>query len=947
MSNEQTQLWKQAVEIYKDISDLSIDDAMNHIDSIHNLSYELKQAVITLVNSGNQASQYIEKNFSPSVVNISNREINYHVGDNLGEYQLLEELGKGGMSFVFKAKRKDVEPQKLVAIKIFSPKNYSSQLLEHFISEQNILSELSHPNIVDMLHGGKIQDGTTYLVMELIQEALPINDYCKSLKTRKKINYIAQCAKALAYSHANLIIHRDLKPDNILINKHGQLKIVDFGIAKLINKDIQGDKTTIMALTPSYAAPEQINSEKISTKTDIFSLAVVALELLNGEQFLPKDRLIKSCEKDEQVIDSTLKQLNIDKDLKNILHHALAQNPNGRYPSMQSFADDLDNYLNNLPVTATSQSVFYRLGKFAKRRKALFLTSMTLLASLILGLGVTLWQNKQIKLEASKAQNVKQFMLDSFSQSNPDKHAGENISAKDILDNAVIKLNKNTVLPDDVKFELLQSLGMAYDQLGFNTQAIDLLQKALKIKPNDALSTAVLTQNLYDKQQQKEVEKLLSQVDETKFSDVPQAKFAMVRARNFISQGKTKPALEILNRIEKLPMIQEDIEVMSEIIGIQAGAYFMQSDYKITEQKLLSILQRFQLPENHTVSLSTQLDLGILYNAIGEYDDSLKILQKLEKLYIDTLGDKYPELGQLYLKISSDYLAKGDLEKAEKYAQKCYDFYVSIHGKQGAQVARAMNMLAAIAKRNFNYDKTISLLEEAIEILNKTHDADYPLTLDLKNNLANNYSSNGKLQEALDILIQVRNSQIKTLGENNDATISTENGLMLVLLKMGKIKDAQFMGEKALEKARKYLPKKFRIQKEIRYNLARIYFIQKKLQKRLDLLLEIESSGIVEDTNPDYSLIITTIGQAYDVLDEVEKAESYFLKAIKASEKVFSKKHIQTLQIRLQYAKFLKYWKRTDEAKQITQEVKAIIKQENYTNATLNKWISDLEAENN
>jgi len=307
MPKDQIQLWKHALEIYKDIAQLSVDEAINRVDSLHNLSYELKQAVITLVNSGNQASQYIAQNFSVKPSDFSNNQISYKTGDELDAYQLLEKLGAGGMSSVFKAKRNDVESQKLVAIKIFSPQTYSPQLLEHFISEQKILSELSHPHIVEMLHGGKAEDETTYLVMELIQQALPITGYCKNLPIKQKIHFILQSAQALAYSHANLIIHRDLKPDNILIDKKGTLKIVDFGIAKLINNDLVSNKTTIMALTPNYAAPEQINSEKISTKTDIFSLAVVAVELLHGKRFLPKDRLIKSCDNDEHVINTTLK----------------------------------------------------------------------------------------------------------------------------------------------------------------------------------------------------------------------------------------------------------------------------------------------------------------------------------------------------------------------------------------------------------------------------------------------------------------------------------------------------------------------------------------------------------------------------------------------------------------------------------------------------------------
>jgi len=468
MSN-QTLIWKHAAEIFAEVAELSVKKALNQINGIEDLSPEVRQAVITLINTGNKASVYIQNNLTPDFNVLSEAITDYECGTQLGEYVLLEKIGHGGMSQVYKAKRQNSHAQKPVAIKIFSPIGHSQQLLDNFINEQKILSDLSHPNIVDMLHGGKTADNTAYLVMELIQNALPIDQYFKThpAPTNEKIKFITQCADALSYSHANLFIHRDLKPDNILIDQDNNLKIVDFGIAKLINNDIIGNKTTIMALTPSYAAPEQINSDKISVATDVFSLAVVTLELLAGKQILPKDRLIKSCINDEKSVDQCLKSLDIDKDLKNILRQALAQNPIRRYPSMHSFADDLNNYLSNNPVNATSQSWLYRIRKFAQRRTALFATLTTLSFSLLIGFFITLWQFQQIKIEAGKAQEVKQFMLDTFNITNPNISEGSDISAKDLLKIAAVKLNDNNELNSSIKFELYQSLAIANDQLGF------------------------------------------------------------------------------------------------------------------------------------------------------------------------------------------------------------------------------------------------------------------------------------------------------------------------------------------------------------------------------------------------------------------------------------------------------------------------------------------------
>ncbi len=947
MTNEKTQLWKQAIEIYKEISELPVSDAIEHVDSIHNLSYELKQAVITLVNAGNQASQYIDKNFSPQHLNNSPREINYQVGDDLGDYRLLEELGKGGMSYVFKAKRRDVEPQKLVAIKIFSPKSYSPQLLEHFISEQKILSELNHANIVDMLHGGKAEDGATYLVMELIDEALPINKYGQNLTTKEKINLILQCAQALAYSHANLIIHRDLKPDNILIDKTGQLKIVDFGIAKLINNTRATDKTTIMALTPSYAAPEQVNSEKISTKTDIFSLAVVAVELLYGKKFLPKDRLIKSCEKDEQAISVTLKSLNIDKDLKNILHQGLAQNPNDRYPSMQSFADDLNNYLQDLPVTATAQSVFYRLGKFAKRRKALFISLLALLSTLILSLGVTLWQNHQIKIESAKAQSVKQFMLDAFEVTNPNNNQGIQVSANDILLLAAKKLNGNHSLDDEVRFELSQSLGIAYFQLGFVDDATRLLMQSLAIKPANATSLTYLANTYLLGENQHELQKLLTTTDENQFNSPLNAiNFALVRAKDLSINGKSQKAIDLIKKVQSNPVLQkyprENIRVQLAL----AKVFFERSDYQKSIRILKSILQESDLPPHHTLILSTNLELARTYNIIGEHELSLQILTQLEEEYKNILGENHPDLGGMYKSMASVFRATGQVNKAREYAQKSYQHNVKTFNNKGIAVAESLNMMAVIA---FSVDddlkQAIALTEKGIKVIQQTYGEDHPQLLELKTNYAFLLSQNKQVEEALAILNQIHTIQIKKLGENHFSTIETEGKIIGVLLKLKHYDKAKKMALSHLQKVKKLVNQKNIKTANAYILLAKVYLHTKEKHKRLAVLQEIINSHVVSESEPHFVIMLRNLAQAFHAVGNEEKADEYFHKAINANRKIHPNTHISALKIKIQYAQFLQSINRLDEAKAILIEIKKIAQQENYSETYLHKMIKKLETQ--
>ncbi|HOP23683.1 MAG TPA: protein kinase, partial [Gammaproteobacteria bacterium] len=193
MSNE-TVIWQKASEIFATLSDLPVTEAMEQLREQQNLTEEVREAVLVLINSAEHASRFFEDKILKAIP--SQFQNVMKPGDKLDEYELLEQLGHGGMSQVFKAKRLKGTPQKLVAIKVFAPRSNQQELLSHFINEQQILSKFSHPNIVDMLHGGKTDDNIAYLVMELVENALPFDKFCNqyNLTDRKKISYIVQCA---------------------------------------------------------------------------------------------------------------------------------------------------------------------------------------------------------------------------------------------------------------------------------------------------------------------------------------------------------------------------------------------------------------------------------------------------------------------------------------------------------------------------------------------------------------------------------------------------------------------------------------------------------------------------------------------------------------------------------------------------------------------------------
>ncbi|HEX8565071.1 MAG TPA: protein kinase [Pyrinomonadaceae bacterium] len=330
------------------------------------------------------------------------------IGETVGHYRIEREIERGGMGVVFEAARFDGEFDQRVAVKLVNHNFFNDELVRRFKTERQILARLEHPNIVRLLDGGFTEYGTPYYVMEFV-EGVPVNVYCRenNLDINEKLELFLQICSAVAYAHRQLIVHRDLKPSNILITKNGEAKLLDFGIAKILNADADAQTQTQNApLTPAYASPEQIKGETIATASDVYSLGVILYELLTEKP--PREIYSVSqmeiphgiCEI-EPVAPSRAKS-QLKGDLDNIILKAIQKEKERRYDSVEQFADDVKSYLNGLPVKAHPQSFRYRAAKFVKRNRlsaALAAAAILLIAG---GVAAAIWQS----FEARKQQQI-------------------------------------------------------------------------------------------------------------------------------------------------------------------------------------------------------------------------------------------------------------------------------------------------------------------------------------------------------------------------------------------------------------------------------------------------------------------------------------------------------------------------------------------------------------
>lgn len=312
--------------------------------------------------------------------------------ERVGPWRLKRPIGRGGMGAVYEAERFDGEVWQRAAIKFVPLALRSQAVLESFRQERQILADLNHPNICRLIDAGTTADGSPYLVMELI-EGVPIDQWCRehALDSRQIIALFLKVCAAVAHAHRHLVIHRDLKPSNILVTADGEPKLLDFGIAKLLGADGSSGATTLRAMTPDYASPEQLEGRPMNTASDIFSLGCVLYTLLTGEP--PRRNLSQA--RSITLPRASSRKPELRGDLDNILNKCLQPEPERRYASVEKLEDDLRNYLADRPVSATGDSWPYVARRFLRRHRWSTAAVAALLISVLGGSAASVYQARR------------------------------------------------------------------------------------------------------------------------------------------------------------------------------------------------------------------------------------------------------------------------------------------------------------------------------------------------------------------------------------------------------------------------------------------------------------------------------------------------------------------------------------------------------------------------
>ena len=369
-------------------------------------------------------------------------------GEQIGPYRLVRELGRGGMSAVWLAERTDGLIRRPVALKLPQGIWRRGALAERFARERNILAALTHPNIARLYDAGISATGQPYLAIEYV-EGQPIDAYCtgKQLELSERLRIFSSVARAVAFAHTQLVVHRDLKPANILVTAEGDVRLLDFGIAKLLDPEQTGDaqhtELAAQAFTPDYAAPEQIAGGTATTATDVYSLGVLLYELVSltkpytlarGSRATLEQAILQS---DPPRPSAAAPQAHWCKqlrgDLDTIVLKALKKAPGERYATVSAFADDIERFLTHRPVLAQPDRLGYRFTKFVRRNKALVAGISVLTVAILTSAAVSIWQARTARAEARRASEIYEFLASTVRDADPHRGAGRVLSAADLL----------------------------------------------------------------------------------------------------------------------------------------------------------------------------------------------------------------------------------------------------------------------------------------------------------------------------------------------------------------------------------------------------------------------------------------------------------------------------------------------------------------------------------
>ncbi len=674
-------------------------------------------------------------------------------GQHAGHWRIAERIARGGLATVYKAHRDDGEFDQTVAFKVLRRGLDTDDVVARFRAERQILSTLDHPSIAQILDGGALPDGRPYLVLEYV-DGEPITTHCDKFKidVRGKVVLTIDVLSALHHAHRHTLVHRDIKPSNILVSSDGNVTLLDFGIAKLLDPEaLPGTstltRTGVSLLTPGYGSPEQRAGEPVTTASDIYQVGLILYELLSRSRpvFIGNDNKSVHPAVPSQAIAGSRFYGLVRGDLDAIVMKAMHADPSQRYASATEMIADLERYLDGKPVQAQPDTMAYRLRKLTKRRPWL----LPIAAIAVLGIAsyivtLTLY-SRQLQLEQQRAEAAQEFMVELLSSPDPfapaDPERGLNITVVEALELGRRRLENELADQPELRATLLSAVAGVYRSLDQNEASIELGEDALRLnldiygeRSEPVLENLRLLADGYDAvgdydRARDYFTRQLNVARATYKKNDPLLGLAEVAAGTFEkAQGNLELGLALMeNGIRSLQTTPDEYprELISAIVNSteQDGTNDAEASLRVLEEALQVAESTFGIESLYTA----QVRIAIGRNALFAHDR-----EKSETNYQYGLNILETQLGREHsstITALQDYgvamNVTGDYAGAERVFRELLDRLVDLYGEDHRSVGDNYQNLATTLTRRGRFDESVPLHRKAYEVYKAVLEPDH------------------------------------------------------------------------------------------------------------------------------------------------------------------------------------------------------------------------------
>jgi tetratricopeptide (TPR) repeat protein/predicted Ser/Thr protein kinase len=763
------------------------------------------------------------------------------VPSTIGSYRIIRLLGEGGMGAVYEAEQD--QPRRRVALKVIKSAWADRELLRRFELESQTLGRLHHPGIAQIYEAGAAETSfgsQPFFAMEIIH-GKPLIEYAeaKHLNTRQRLALMIQICEAVEHAHQRGIIHRDLKPGNILVEESGQPKILDFGLARVTDGDMQATRQTDMGQllgTLAYMSPEQVTADPLAldTRSDVYALGVILYELLAGRLPYELSRHVYEVVRTIQQVDpKPLSSINraYRGDIETIAARALEKDKTRRYGSAAELAADIRRYLEDRPIAAKPASTSYQLRKFARRNKVLVTGTFAVFLTLIVGVVVSTWQavrarraEVRAQAETATAQAVVDFLQnDLLAQASANKQAGPktkpdpDLKVRTALDRAAERIEGKFAKQPEVEAEIRQTIGQTYYDLGLYPEGRKQLEQALTLrrrvlgpdnpKTIETMLSLGLTALLQDKYAEaEEIDNRALEISRRVLGPENPVTLKCTSAvvNLYLAQHKAaqteaiaKQALEISRRV----LGPEHPDTLYAA-GNLAASYAGQGKYAQDAALLAPVLEisRRVLGPEHPETLNYMRGLSYAYLMQGKEALADEMDQQLLQILRRDLGPEHPATLTALYNVTAGDLREGKNAEAEELARDALEIKRRIFGPEDRRTLNSMRQLAEAYQGQGRYAEAEELDAKVLEIGRRLQGPE-DRTLDTMDDLADVYRLEGKYAQAEALYSQTLDIQRRVLGADNPATFSAGEQMAITLSYDKQFARAEALMQEIIQKA--------------------------------------------------------------------------------------------------------------------------------------------------